>query len=106
MRAGILDLNDRYRDLLSNDLGAVGGLLFDIGSGRFPAPPRSDSTENASDWTAMLDETRAQAQKLDKAIANQKESDRTHGEIQSWLRSEERRVRKECGSTCRSRWAP
>src|SRR3546814_11653845 len=34
----------------------------------------------------MLDETRAQAQKLDKAIANQKESDRTHGEIQSWLR--------------------
>src|SRR3546814_6350591 len=86
MRAGILDLNDRYRDLLSNDLGAVGGLLFDIGSGRFPAPPRSDSTENARDWTAMLDETRAQAQKLDKAIANQKESDRTHGEIQ---RSEE-----------------
>src|SRR3546814_10823487 len=49
MRAGILDLNDRYRDLLSNDLGAVGGLLFDIGSGRFPAPPRSDSTENARD---------------------------------------------------------
>src|SRR3546814_15629012 len=44
------------------------------------------STENARDWTAMLDETRAQAQKLDKAIANQKESDRTHGEIQSWLR--------------------
>src|SRR3546814_5867780 len=71
---------------LSNDLGAVGGLLFDIGSGRFPAPPRSDSTENARDWTAMLDETRAQAQKLDKSIANQKESDRTHGEIQSWLR--------------------
>ncbi len=34
----------------------------------------------------MLDETRAQAQKLDNAIANQKESDRTHGEIQSWLR--------------------
>ena len=86
MRAGILDLNDRYRDLLSNDLGAIGGLLFDIGSGRFPAPPRSDSTENARDWTAMLDETRAQTQKLDKAIANQKESDRTHGEIQSWLR--------------------
>src|SRR3546814_15428246 len=91
MRAGILDLNDRYRDLLSNDLGAVGGLLFDIGSGRFPAPPRSDSTENARDWTAMLDETRAQAQKPDKAVANQKESDRTHGEIQPWLRDLDRK---------------
>src|SRR3546814_14852612 len=44
MRAGVLDLNDRYRDLLSNDLGAI--------------------------------------------------------------RSEERRVGKECVSTCRSRWSP
>lgn len=42
MRAGILDLNDRYRELLSNDLGAIGGLLFDIGSGRYPAPPLED----------------------------------------------------------------
>src|SRR3546814_14899355 len=39
MRAGILDLNDRYRELLSNDLGAIGGLLFDIVPGRYPAPP-------------------------------------------------------------------
>src|SRR3546814_15845236 len=56
-------------------------------------PPRSTRTDTLfpyttlfRSWTAMLDETRAQAQKLDKAIANQKESDRTHGEIQSWLR--------------------
>lgn len=40
MRSGVLDLNERFRDLLSNDLGAIGGLLFDIGSGRYPAPPR------------------------------------------------------------------
>ena len=39
MRTGILDLNDRFRELLSNDLGAIGGLLFDIGSDRYPAPP-------------------------------------------------------------------
>lgn len=39
MRTGVLDLNDRHRDLLSNDLGAIGGLLFDIGSDRYPAPP-------------------------------------------------------------------
>ncbi|PMX74179.1 type II restriction endonuclease, partial [Pseudomonas sp. GW456-12-1-14-LB2] len=42
MRAGVLDLNEQFRDLLSNDLGAIGGLLFDIGSGRYPAPPRDD----------------------------------------------------------------
>lgn len=86
MRAGILGLNDRYRELLSNDLGAVGGLLFDIGSGRFPPPPRNESTETASDWIARLDEARAQAQKLDKAVIRQKEGEQTHSEIQSWLR--------------------
>jgi len=43
MRAGILTFNAKYRDLLSNDLGAVAGLLFDIGSGRYPPPPVDDS---------------------------------------------------------------
>lgn len=31
MREGILRLNDTHRALLSNDLGAAAGLLFDIG---------------------------------------------------------------------------
>jgi type II restriction enzyme len=39
MRDGVLAINDALRDLLSNDLGAIAGLLFDIGSGRFTAPP-------------------------------------------------------------------
>nr|WP_231867224.1 hypothetical protein [Acetobacter malorum] len=39
MRQGILKLNATYRSLLSNDLGAIGGLLFDLGSGRYTAPP-------------------------------------------------------------------
>jgi len=38
MREGVLRLNQEHRDLLSNDLGAVAGLLFDIGSGRYVAP--------------------------------------------------------------------
>ncbi|PLS69867.1 type II restriction endonuclease, partial [Salmonella enterica subsp. enterica serovar Typhimurium] len=67
MRSGILDLNDRYRDLLSNDLGAIGGLLFDIGSGRYPAPPRNEDTESATDWAARLERARAEAQTLSKA---------------------------------------
>jgi len=84
MRAGILDLNDRYRDLLSNDLGAIGGLLFDIGSGRYPAPPLD--LAGGKDWLSRLEEARAEARKLDKVASQQSESDRTHAEIQAWLR--------------------
>ena len=34
MRSGVLDLNEQFRDLLANDLGAIGGLWCEIGSGR------------------------------------------------------------------------
>ena len=47
MRTGILRLNQKYRDLLSNDLGAIAGLLFDVGSGRYAAPPRGDQAARA-----------------------------------------------------------
>ncbi|MBS0480957.1 MAG: type II restriction endonuclease [Proteobacteria bacterium] len=84
MRGGILDLNDEYRDLLSNDLGAIGGLLFDIGSGRYPAPPLADGGEG--DWFARLEAVRSEAAKLSKAQQAQGESERTHTEMQAWLR--------------------
>lgn len=83
-RSGTLDLNDQFRDLLSNDLGAVGGLLFDIGSGRYPAPPISD--EASGDWLQRLDAVRAEAQQLTKAQLSRREVDRTHSEVQEWLR--------------------
>jgi type II restriction enzyme len=35
MREGVMRLNAEHRSRLSNDLGAVAGLLFDIGSGRY-----------------------------------------------------------------------
>src|SRR3546814_2368568 len=38
--------------------------------------------------------------------AERKQADRQHEEQQSIERSEERRVGKECVSTCRSRWSP
>jgi type II restriction enzyme len=88
MRAGILALNARYRDLLSNDLGAVAGLLFDIGSGRYAAPPRGAEATDAgarAAWAADLVRVREDA-KGDRALAVAREGDRTHTEVQGWLR--------------------
>ncbi len=86
MRAGVLDLNDRYRDMLSNDLGAIGGLLFDIGSERYPAPPFDEEVALENDWLARLERAREEARRLDKSQLAQGETDRTHAEIQAWLR--------------------
>jgi type II restriction enzyme len=38
MRSGILRINSEHRDLLSNDLGAIAGFLFDLGTGRYVMP--------------------------------------------------------------------
>lgn len=86
MRTGVLDLNERNRDLLSNDLGAIGGLLFDIGSGRYPAPPRDGGGPTLADWSQRLEAAREEAKNLSKAALAQGEGDRTHAEIQAWLR--------------------
>lgn len=83
MRSGVLDLNDEYRDLLSNDLGAIGGLLFDIGSGRYPAPPLNEADGSDADWFKRLETAREEASTLSKAQLVQRESDRTHSEIQA-----------------------
>ena len=86
MRQGILALNARYSDLLSNDLGAIAGFLFDVGSGRYPAPPLDGESLSASGWDARLAEARAEAVKFEKAALRQRETDRTHTEIQGWVR--------------------
>lgn len=86
MRAGMLDLNDLYRDLLSNDLGAIGGLLFDIGSGRYPAPPRDEGGEAEQCWVERLQQAKTEALALSARAAAQVEGERTHTEIQAWLR--------------------
>lgn len=86
MHRGIVELNERYRNLLSNDLGALAGFLFDIGSGRFAPPPRDNDAEAVSRWhrdlAAVRETSRAQA----KYAAQVREGDVTHTEIQSWLR--------------------
>ncbi|RAI56104.1 type II restriction endonuclease [Roseicella frigidaeris] len=86
MRQGILALNAAHRGLLSNDLGAIGGLLFDLGSGRYPAPPREDDAAARVAWEADLARVRDEGAKAAKALAEAQESDHTHTEVQGWLR--------------------
>ena len=86
MRIGVLDLNEQYRDLLSNDLGAIGGLLFDIGSARYPAPPIDADQAASSNWIERLEEARRQASQLSKAAIARNADDHSHSEVQSWLR--------------------
>lgn len=86
MRQGILVLNAEFRDLLSNDLGAVAGLLFDVGSGRYAPPPRGDDAAARMAWEADLDKVREESKQFAKARAAEREGDRTHSDIQGWLR--------------------
>jgi len=84
MRAGVLKLNAAHRDLLSNDLGAVAGLLFDVGSGRYAPPPTEDAAA-LSAWEADLARVREES-RATRAAAAARDTDRTHTEVQGWLR--------------------
>lgn len=86
MRGGILRLNDGHRALLSNDLGAIGGLLFDIGSGRYAAPPLEDDAAARQAWERDLANIRELSAKEQKELQAAREGDRTHTEVQGWLR--------------------
>lgn len=86
MRSGMLRLNEQYRDLLSNDLGALAGLLFDLGIERYPAPPQEDDPHARATWERDLADVRTTAKTFEKSRATAEKGDRTHTEIQGWLR--------------------
>lgn len=86
MREGAIQLNSDHRARLSNDLGAIAGLMFDVGSGRYPAPPRADDADGMRAWEADLDKVRQESAAAQKQWAAERESDTSHTEIQSWLR--------------------
>jgi type II restriction enzyme len=85
MRRGVVAINSRHRELLSNDLGAVAGLLFDIGSGRYAAPPTDGTDAARAEWEKDLAAVRAEAE-AGKAVRNARENDTTHTQVQGWLR--------------------
>jgi type II restriction enzyme len=86
MREGIARLNADYRALLSNDLGAVAGLLFDIGSGRYAAPPIGDDATLKALWQADLEKVREESSAAQKRwIADQSEQS-SHTDMQGAIR--------------------
>ena len=86
MRAGLLSFNRTHRDLLSNDLGAVAGLMFDVGCGRYPVPARRDDEAALAEWRADLEKVREEGAAAAKRLAMERESARTHTQVQGWLR--------------------
>lgn len=83
MRKGMLSLNAKYRTLLSNDMGAIAGLLFDIGAGRYVLAHADDG---GAGWQDALAQVRVENMAWVKALAIARENDHTHTEIQGWLR--------------------
>jgi type II restriction enzyme len=86
MRQGIIALNSKYRDVLSNDLGAISGLLFDVGAGRYLAPPIEADESQLLAWKADLARVRDEIALADRSIIAARDQDHTHTQIQGWLR--------------------
>lgn len=83
MRERVIEFNTMHRKWLSNDLGAVAGFLFDIGSGRY-----SIGATNAVsvDWEADLAKVHEESAAAHKARVAASENDQSHTQIQGWLR--------------------
>ena len=86
MRRGLLALNARHRDLLSNDLGALAGFVFDVGKGSYPVPPSADDVAARTAWAADLALVRKESVQDQRLRTAAQENDRTHTEVQAWLR--------------------
>jgi type II restriction enzyme len=86
MRQGILRLNTQHRDLLSNDLGAVAGLLFDVGIGRYAAPPPPGDSAGLAVWQADLQRVRAESEAQSRREKETVDGEHSHVRVQAWLR--------------------
>lgn len=86
MREGMLRLNVEHRTSLSNDLGAIAGLMFDVGTGRYALPPREIDAAALNAWEADLQRVREESAAAQRQWEVARESDATHTEIQGWLR--------------------
>ena len=86
MRQGAIALNGRYRQMLSNDLGALAGLLFDVGSKRYPVPPLDGDETAELAWRQDLERVREESAAQSKAATSASAGDQSHTQIQGCLR--------------------
>jgi len=86
MRERILSINDENRALLSNDLGAIAGFLFDVGTGRYDTVLHTASPVDSESWQADLARFRETALKNTSADADSTAVQQSHGDIQGILR--------------------
>lgn len=86
MRAGIVSLNGQYRELLSTDLGAIAGFLFDIGSRRYAPPRVANDPETLALWEQDLEKVRKAAKQRAAALVSSAHEEETHTQVQGWLR--------------------
>ncbi len=82
MREGARRLNATHGALLSTDLGAVAGLLFDIGKGRYRVEALADEATWAADLARLREETAKARASKESAGAD----DIGHTQVQGWLR--------------------
>ena len=79
MREAIVEANEQYKNLLSNDLGAFAGMLFDIGIGKLI---RTQGRELSSDETARIEK---QIAKRHREVKAEHEEEDLHSEMQYHL---------------------
>ncbi len=79
MREAIIEKNNQYRTLLSKDLGAFTGLLFDIGDGQIMAGNEGELSEKEKEKIAK------KISKRRKEVVNEKEEAGLHTEMQYHL---------------------
>ena len=87
MRESILRLNAENQALLSNDLGAIAGFLFDLGTGRYDSMLQPGSSSDVGRWREDLARFGDIAEKnLKRNSAEEIQLQQSHTEIQGQLR--------------------
>lgn len=79
IREKMLSVNAEYRQLLSNDLGALSGLLFEIGAGNLLVPGLADQP------VVEREKLQKQLSKRHKEVIDEQREEQTHSEMQYHL---------------------
>lgn len=79
IREKMLTVNNEYRSVLSNDLGALAGLLFEVGAGNLLVPGLADQP------AVDREKLQKQIEKRHKGVVDEQQEEHTHSEMQYHL---------------------